>query len=285
VFELGGRFQNIGAESVNRGGSFSSFLTGVLAVIVATPCTAPFMAGAIGVALAGSALATIIIFLALGLGFALPFLLVAYIPGLLSRLPKPGAWMETFKQFLAFPMFAAAIWLAWVLSLQAGSTGILKLLLGALVLGFGIWAFRKSGAAAKTIGAVMLLAAIVLPLTISSPNSAAALKSNTWSPEAVMTARSEGRPVFVDFTAAWCITCKVNEGIALKTKKTAKLFERTDTEFLVADWTNKDDVIAAELKRFGRAGVPLYLVYKPGTTEPEILPQMLSYDILKEALE
>jgi len=100
-----------------------------------------------------------------------------------------------------------------------------------------------------------------------------------------MTARSEGRPVFVDFTAAWCITCKVNKFTVLKSKKTAKLFERTDTEFLVADWTNKDDVIAAELKRHGRAGVPLYLVYKPGSAEPEILPQMLSYDILKEALE
>ena len=129
-----------------------------------------------------------------------------------------------------------------------------------------------------------MIIAILLPVTTSALQDAD-LKPNSWSAEAVLTARSEGRPVFVDFTAAWCITCKVNEGIALKTKKTALLFERTDTEFLVADWTNKDDVIAAELKRFGRAGVPLYLVYKPGATEPEILPQVLSYDILKEALE
>ena len=285
VFELGGRFQNIGSESVSRAGPFSSFLTGVLAVIVATPCTAPFMAGAVGLALTGSAAVTLIIFLALGLGFALPFLLVAYIPGLLARLPKPGAWMDTFKQFLAFPMFGAAIWLAWVLTQQAGATGMLKLLSGGLALAFAIWLLRKRGAVAKTFGAVMAIIAILLPVTTSASNGAADLKPNTWSAEAVLTARSEGRPVFVDFTAAWCITCKVNEGIALKTKKTAKLFERTDTEFLVADWTNKDDVIAAELKRFGRAGVPLYLVYKPGAEEPEILPQVLSYDILKEALE
>ena len=285
VFDLGGRFQNIGSGRTSGSGAFSSFLTGVLAVIVATPCTAPFMAGAVGVALTGSALVTLIIFLALGFGFALPFLLVAYIPGLLARLPKPGVWMETFKQFLAFPMFAAAIWLAWVLSLQAGSTGILKLLLAGLALAFGIWALRKTGATTRTFGAVSIIIAILLPLSNASSDGAATLTSNAWSAEAVMAARMEDRPVFVDFTAAWCITCKVNEGIALKTKKTAKLFERTDTEFLVADWTNKDDVIAAELKRFGRAGVPLYLVYKPGESEPEILPQVLSYEILKEALE
>ena len=285
VFEIGGRFQNIGADSVNRGGPLSSFLTGVLAVIVATPCTAPFMAGAVGVALAGSAMMTLIIFLALGLGFALPFLLVAYIPGLLARLPKPGAWMEAFRQFLAFPMFAAAIWLAWVLSLQAGPTGILKLLLAGLALGFGIWVLRKSGILSKALGMIALLIAIVLPLSLSTAAGAETLESNAWSAQAVAAARAENRTIFVDFTAAWCVTCKVNEGLVLHTKKTAKLFERTDTVFLVADWTNKDDVIAAELKRFGRAGVPLYLAYKPGADEADILPQILTYEILKEALE
>ena len=285
VFEIGGRFQNIGANSVNRAGSLSSFFTGVLAVIVATPCTAPFMAGAVGLALTGSAGVTLAVFLALGLGFALPFLLIAYIPGLLSRLPKPGAWMETFKQFLAFPMFAAAIWLAWVLSLQAGSTGILKLLLAGLGLAFGIWALGKSGVLSKALGVIALLVAIWLPLSLTGSDKTASLKSNAWSAQAVAKARAQDRPVFVDFTAAWCVTCKVNESLALNTKKTAQLFERTDTEFLVADWTNKDDVIAAELKRFGRAGVPLYLVYKPGASEAVILPQVLTHDILKDALE
>jgi len=285
VFELGGRFQNIGANSVNKSGPLSSFLTGVLAVIVATPCTAPFMAGAVGLALTSSAVVTLTIFLALGFGFALPFLLVGYIPGLLSRLPKPGAWMETFKQFLAFPMFAAAIWLAWVLSLQAGSTGTLKLLIASLSLAFGVWILNRGKLIGKTIGGIAVLVAFLLPFSFASSDGAAELESKAWSAEAVATARAEGRPVFVDFTAAWCVTCKVNEGLVLNKAKTAKLFERTDTEFLIADWTNKDDVIAAELQRFGRAGVPLYLAYKPDAKEAEVLPQVLTYEILKDALE
>jgi thiol:disulfide interchange protein DsbD len=285
VFEIGGRFQNIGAKSASGDRSFASFLTGVLAVIVATPCTAPFMAGAVGLALAGSAAVTLMIFFALGLGFALPFLLIAYVPGLLSKLPKPGAWMETFKQVLAFPMFAAAIWLAWVLTLQSGPAGILKLLLSALALALGLWALRRAGGFAKIFGCIMIVVAVGLALTTSPADGSADLKFKPWSAQAVEAARAEGRPVFVDFTAAWCVTCKVNEALALKTKKTAKLFEDTDTEFLVADWTNKDDVSAAELQRHGRAGVPLYLVYKPGDAEPQILPQILTFEILREALE
>lgn len=285
VFDVGGRIQNIGSGRAGKSGPMSSFLTGVLAVIVATPCTAPFMAGAVGFALASSPLVTLTVFLALGLGFALPFLLVAYVPGILSRLPKPGAWMETFKQFLAFPMFAAAIWLAWVLSLQAGADGTLRLLLAGLSLAFAIWLFGKSGLLSKGLASLALLAALWLPFTLSASDGVQTLASKAWSAEAITTAQSENRPVFVDFTAAWCVTCKVNEAMVLNRKKTADLFERTNTQFLVADWTNKDDVIAAELKRFGRAGVPLYLVYTPGASEPEILPQILTYDILKEALE
>ncbi len=289
VFELGGRLQNVGSETVNRGGPFSSFLTGVLAVIVATPCTAPFMAGAVGYALTSSGIISLTVFLSLGLGFALPFLLLAYAPGLLARLPKPGPWMDTFKQFLAFPMFAAAIWLAWVLGLQAGATGVAKLLMGALMLAFALWLFRKGGTILKVFGVLALLAAVMLPVSAKTSYDASggddSLTSNTWSADAVKIAQAEGRPVFVDFTAAWCVTCKVNEGLVLKTRKSAALFARTDTEFLVADWTNKDDVIAAELERFGRAGVPLYLVYRVGASEPEILPQVLTYDILKDALE
>ncbi len=285
VYEIGGRLQNIGNDTVSKSGPFSSFLTGVLAVIVATPCTAPFMAGAVGYALASSAFITLAVFLALGLGFALPFLLVAYMPGLLARLPKPGTWMDTFKQFLAFPMFAAAIWLVWVLSLQAGAGGVLKLLLGGLALTFGIWLLRRKGNVAKLIGILALGLSIYLPVSVRAVDGEAVLSSQAWSADRVANLQAEGRPVFVDFTAAWCVTCKVNEGLVLNTRKTKALLERTDTAFLVADWTNKDDVIAAELKRFGRAGVPLYLVYTPDSADPEILPQILTYDILKEALE
>jgi thiol:disulfide interchange protein DsbD len=285
VFELSGRLQNMGAGSVNKSGPASSFLTGVLAVIVATPCTAPFMAGAVGLALASSAGVTLAVFLALGLGFALPFFLVGYLPGLLSKLPKPGAWMERFKQFLAFPMFAAAIWLAWVLSLQTGADGTLTLLIASLALSFGLWLIKTRKPLVKILGAIAILFACLLPFKLSASGETADLRSRAWSAQAVASARAEGRPVFVDFTAAWCVTCKVNESLVLKTRKTEKLFARTNTEFLIADWTNKDDVIAAELKRFGRAGVPLYLAYKPGAKEPEVLPQVLTHDILKNALE
>lgn len=285
VFELGGRFQNVGTNTVGRDGPFSSFLTGVLAVIVATPCTAPFMAGAVGYALASAAITTIFVFLALGLGFALPFLLVAYAPGLLSRLPRPGAWMETFKQFLAFPMFAAAIWLAWVLGLQAGASGVLKLLLGALALAFGVWALKRRGVLAKALGIVALITAVILPLSARTLDGATELKAESWSTVRIAELQSEGRNVFVDFTAAWCVTCKVNETLVLNTRKTKALFEATDTAFLVADWTNKDDVIAKELERFGRAGVPLYLVYTPESDSPEILPQVLTYKSLEDALK
>jgi len=286
VFEVSGRIQNIGANRVGGSGPLSSFLTGVLAVIVATPCAAPFMGTAIGFALLyGSPIDTILIMVALGLGFALPFLLVAYFPRLLARLPKPGAWMDSFKQFLAFPMFGAAAFFVWVLVQQTGATGLAKILMAALALSFAIWAFQKRGAVAKVFGVTALIIALILPLMVKTPDGTEKVMSNAWSAQAVASARAEGRPVFVDFTAAWCVTCKVNEGRVLNTKKTARLFERTDTEFLVADWTNKDDLIAAELKRFGRAGVPLYLVYKPGASDPQILPQILTYDILKDALE
>jgi len=251
------------------------------------------MAGAVGFALAGSTLTTLGVFLALGFGFALPFLLVAYIPNLLTRLPKPGPWMETFKQFLAFPMFAAAIWLAWVLTLQSGADGLLRLLSSGLLLTLGLWCLKRIRAEFKVFGIISILGAILflttslLSLQGSPPSSSSIteLKSNAWSAEAVASARAEGRPVFVDFTAAWCVTCKVNEITVLKTDRVAELFERTNTEFLVADWTRKDDIIAAELARFGRAGVPLYLIYNPGEETAEILPQILTYDILKTALE
>lgn len=286
VFELSGPIQNIGAGRVQGPGPMSSFFTGVLAVVVATPCSGPFMGTAIGFAiLNGTAVDTLLIMVALGLGFALPFLLVAYFPKLLSRLPKPGAWMDTFKQFLAFPMFGAAILFVWVLAQQSGTSGLARILTAALALSFAIWVWQKRGGVAKVSGVIAMVIALVLAVTVKTPDGTEKVVSSTWSTQAVATARAENRPVFVDFTAAWCVTCKFNEGLVLNTKKTAKLFDRTDTEFLVADWTNKDEVIAAELKRFGRAGVPLYLVYRPGAAEAEILPQVLTYDVLKEALE
>ncbi len=294
LFEIGTRVQGVGGGLASRGGLSGSFFTGVLAVVVATPCTAPFMAGAVGYALAQPALTTLIVFLSLGSGFALPFLLLGYIPGLLAKLPKPGPWMETFRQVLAFPMFAAAIWLVWVLILQAGANGAGLLLIAMLLAGFAIWLRRRGSAIFKGLALITALGALVLPLTLSTGAvggaagvTTASLKAEAWSPERVAELRAEGRPVFVDFTAAWCVTCKVNEQLVLKTERTQALFERTNTAFLIADWTNRDAKIAAELERYGRAGVPLYLAY-PNSHKDVIglvLPQNLSFSVLEDVLE
>ncbi len=295
AFEFGTGLQNAGADLTQKSGAAGSFFTGALAVVVATPCTAPMMAGAVGYALAAPAIVTLAVFMALAIGFALPFLLIAYVPALLARLPKPGPWMLRFKEILAFPMFAAAIWLVWVLSLQAGEDGVLLVLSAMLAVGLAIWLFKRSGAVTKVLGLASVLAAMALPVSITAnassasiTDAAAKLDAQTWSLARVDELVGQGRPVFVDFTAAWCVTCKVNEKTVLYKSKTQKLFEETDTAFLVADWTNKDDVIAAELAKYGRAGVPLYLVYSPdsqNSVNPAILPQVLTYNVVQKAID
>ncbi len=289
VFEIGTNLQNTGSGLVKAGddSALSSFMTGALAVIVATPCTAPFMAGAVGYALAQPAYVTLAVFMALAIGFALPFLLIAYIPGALSKLPKPGPWMIRFREILAFPMFAAAIWLVWVLSLQAGESGVLNILFAMLAFGFAVWLFKRSHVVSKLLGGVALILAVALPVTIT-PNAVTPsnLEYQAWSVEKVAELRAEGRAVFVDFTAAWCVTCKVNEKLVLEKEAVKQIFIDTDTAFLVADWTNKDDVIARELAKYGRSGVPLYLYFTPGqnSVSPVILPQVLTESVLREVL-
>ncbi len=289
VFEFGSGLQNTGQALTQKSGAAGSFFTGALAVIVATPCTAPMMAGAVGYALAAPAAVTLAVFMSLAIGFALPFLLIAYVPGVLSKLPKPGPWMARFKEALSFPMFAAAIWLVWVLNLQAGEDGLLVVLSAMLAVAIAIWCFKHGRLFGKAVGALAAIAALMMPLSLSAGAAAgdvvaAELKAEAWSPARVQQLQSEGRPIFVDFTAAWCVTCKVNEKLVLNTAKVQSLFEDTNTAFLVADWTNKDDVIAAELAKYGRAGVPLYLVYSNNSVSPAILPQTLSYNVIKAAI-
>ena len=289
AFEFGSGFQNTGQELTQKSGAAGSFFTGALAVIVATPCTAPMMAGAVGYALAAPAIVTLAVFMALAIGFALPFLLIAYVPGLLSKLPKPGPWMARFKEILAFPMFAAAIWLVWVLSLQAGEDGVLMALSAMLAVGLAIWFFKRKGTVGKVLGALSVLAAIAMPLSVAAVTSsgeiaAGKLEAEAWSAARVAELQAQGRPIFVDFTAAWCVTCKVNEKLVLNKANVQKLFEDTNTAFLVADWTNKDDIIAAELAKYGRAGVPLYLVYNNKSVSPAVLPQVLTYGVIKDAI-
>ncbi len=287
VFEIGTGLQSTGQSLTQNKGWAASFFTGVLAVIVATPCTAPFMAGAIGYALAAPAISTFAVFMALGIGFALPFLLIAYVPGLMQRLPKPGPWMVRFKEFLAFPMFGAAIWLVWVSSFQAGSHGVLVVLSSMLLLAFAIWLFKRKGNLSKFIGAIAVLCAVAMPLSLKSIHQEIEVKGIDWSPEKVSELRAEGQAVFVDFTAAWCVTCKYNEQLVLDTDEVKQAFIETNTAFVVADWTNQNDEIARELERYGRAGVPLYLLYPPGHNDvsADILPQILKKDMLIKRLE
>jgi len=286
VFAVGRSF-GAGQSLAGRGGHAGAFFTGALAVVLATPCTAPFMAAALGAALAMPAALAMGIFLALGLGMAAPYAMLALAPGAARRLPRPGAWMERLRQFLAFPMLGAAAWLVWVLAQGAGPDGVLWGLAGALVLSAGLWALglaQRAGAGrGATIGRAAAVAAVVVALALlprlsASPAVAADAASGTerWSPERVEALRAEGRPVFVNATAAWCITCQVNDRVALRTAAVQGDFAARGVAYLVADWTRGDPTIGALLREHGREGVPLYLYWSPGAAAPVVLPQLLT---------
>ncbi|HWL80597.1 MAG TPA: protein-disulfide reductase DsbD domain-containing protein [Roseomonas sp.] len=288
-----------GAGLAARGGHLGSFGTGALAVLVATPCTAPFMATAIGAGLAMPPAATLVIFAAMGLGMASPYALLAVAPGLAGLLPRPGTWMERLKEFLAFPMYGAALWLLWVLAQQVGPEGLAAALAGALAVGFAAWALgaaqrahtpggRRLGWAG---GALALLAALAtLPGLATAPTARAGAVAaaddgaEPWSAVRLAALRAEGRPVFVNLTAAWCITCKVNERMALDTEAVRAAFVRQGIAYLKGDWTDGNATLAAELRAHGRAGVPLYLVYPAGGGEPVMLPQILTEGIVLRAI-
>ena len=285
VFEIGGGVQNVGQSLTARSGDVGAFFTGALAVVAATPCTAPFMAAASGFALSQPAPIMLAVFLALALGFAAPLVALSFAPGLQRVIPKPGPWMDRVKQVLAFPMFGAAIWLAWVLTAQAGANGALALLSIAAALAFLLFVARW-GRAWLAAGAIVLVvvAAFTLPMAQLRGEAAASLGEEAWSPARVAELQVEGRPIFIDFTASWCVTCQVNKATSLTSARVIEAMRENDVAFLTADWTNRDDLIAAELARYGRAGVPLYLYFPAGASTPEILPQILTPDIVLEAL-
>jgi thiol:disulfide interchange protein DsbD len=303
VFEVGTSLQGAGSSLAGRRGLAGAFFTGALAVVVAAPCTAPFMAPALGWALTQAAPAALAVFLALGLGFALPFVAAAFAPGLLSRLPRPGPWMDALKKFLAFPMYGAAAWLVWVLTVQAGSEALARLFAAAVVLALAAWlvgvAQRRRAAGARPLapaatGAALLVVAAVAAVWPNYQSAAAAPAEasaegatpyEAYSPERLAALRAEGKPVFVNFTAAWCVTCQVNEKVALSRQAVADAFTDTGAVYLKADWTRKDAEIEAELARHGRAGVPLYLVYGAGGGAPKILPQVLTEGMIVRALQ
>ena len=275
-------------EAKSRGGAAGAFVTGVLAVAVAAPCTAPFMGPAIGFALTQGAPIAIGVFLALALGMAAPFVILAFAPRLLALMPRPGAWMEGLKKALAFPMYATAAWLAWVYAQSAGTGRLANLFAAAVLTGLAAWLYgagqraRISGRrAAPALAAAGL--AIMLALGVAFWPPAASLKPEPFSPDRLAELRAEHKPVFVDFTAAWCVTCQVNDRVALSGSEAADAFAAAGVVYLQADWTDRNATIEQTLAEHGRAGVPLYLMYPASGAEPEVLPQILTEGIVADA--
>ncbi|HEX6865919.1 MAG TPA: thioredoxin family protein, partial [Caulobacteraceae bacterium] len=299
LFEVGTSVQGVGGGLASRQGLIGAFFTGALTVVVAAPCTAPFMASAIGVALTQSEPRALAVFAALGFGLALPFTALSFAPSLFRKLPPPGPWMNFLRRLLAFPMYGATAWLVWVLTQQAGASGLARVLVAAIVVAFAAWLFglgqRRSDAAVRF--PLMLIALVgwaAALISVTAPPyarpqaaplvTAAAVPSQPWSASRVAQLQAEGRPVFVNFTAAWCITCQVNEQAALATPEAAEAFRSSGAAYLVADWTNRDADIAAALAEHDRAGVPLYLVYPAGGAAPKVLPQLLTSGMVAQAL-
>jgi thiol:disulfide interchange protein len=302
VFEVGGGLAGVG-DGLTQGDSYrASFFTGVLTTLVATPCTAPFMAFAVGAALTQPPVFALCIFAALGFGLALPYLLLSFAPWTRRALPKPGAWMDTLKQVFAFPIYASAAWLLWVLAQQTSSFGLGAALAGAILIALAAWAYQKSKSsaaggrvAALVTATLAVLLAILLPVRFadvavaaSSVSARGAQAADEWQPyDAAQVAKlnAAGRPLLVNFTASWCLTCLVNERNAFTDSAVQEVFRNKGVTLMKGDWTNRDPAITQALASFGRAGVPLYVVYnaKPGSTEPVILPQLLTPSAVQNA--
>lgn len=314
LFEVGvgltrlGRFDSAAHAPPTASRRFlANFGSGALAVLVATPCTAPFMASALGFTLSSTALESLAVFAAIGIGMALPYLLLGWFPAWLRWLPRPGRWMESLRQFLAFPMLATSAWLAWVLGQQAGIDAVFALAVAAVLLGLSGWLlgrfvqargwaqarFAALAAAATLVGAVWLALNYAADLSppaapLSADRPAGAVREvgawEAWTPQRVQQAIAEGRPVFVDFTAAWCVSCQANKKLVLDREAVVAQMASGNVLRLRADWTQRDPAITAELARHGRNGVPLYLLYSPSSRAPRVLPELLTVGFVTEAL-
>ncbi|MCR9268392.1 MAG: protein-disulfide reductase DsbD family protein [Hyphomonadaceae bacterium] len=351
LFELGTSVQSVGSGLAAKQGSAGAFFTGVLAAVVGAPCTGPFLGAALGAVMSQPAMNVMLVLLTMGLGMALPFLILSFSPGLQRFIPKPGAWMETLKQVFAFPMFLTAAWLLSVLGALAGYRMAAMVVAGAALIAFGIWALKSANQGAKAIllsviglaiiipvfglisatsfGEVMIalawlvglvvafiviarlgasgssqiakgLAALAIAAGLIWPLAqartalgsgaqteayAAKYQTEAWSPERVAELTAEGRAIFVDFTAEWCVTCQANKLQTLQTRPVVEAFEAGNVAFLVADFTNGDKTIAQELQKHNRAGVPMYLWYEAGSTTPQVLPELLSIDLVTGLVE
>ncbi|HHW78037.1 MAG TPA: thiol:disulfide interchange protein [Xanthomonadaceae bacterium] len=292
VFAVGAGLMGAGQALTAGSGLFNTFATGVLAAVVASPCTAPFMGTALGFAITRPAGEALAVFLALGVGFALPVVLLSLWPAQVRWLPKPGPWMKRFQQALAFPLYATAAWLLWVLSQQTDARAYGAALAGLVVVALAAWLYgqwQPRGWRLGLLGAALTVVLLLLLRPVAGPDGPAPTRADSerlaWSEARVRELTAAGRPVFVNFTAAWCITCQVNERVALATENTRRLFADRAVAYLVADWTRRDPVITRQLERHGRSGVPLYLWYAPARETPVVLPQLLTEGIVAQALE
>jgi thiol:disulfide interchange protein len=301
LFEVGLSVQKVGEVGGGRSGLTGSALTGALAIIVATPCSAPFMASAIGYALTQPPRVSLVIFIALALGFAAPFTLISFFPVLARILPAPGAWMVTLKHGLAFPMLGAVAWLIWVLERQAGSIALAAILACCILLSFAAWLYgmaqkrRMMGKRhwALHIATAVFLLLVVPPLAnlktssgpLDSAEASQAAAAVAWSPQNVDAIKGQGKPIFVDFTASWCITCQVNERTSLSTQAVKAAMARTNTIYMIADSTKYNPDVEQALSDFGRGGLPLYVVYPADGGKPVVLPQVLTPGIVITALD
>ncbi|WP_017167188.1 protein-disulfide reductase DsbD domain-containing protein [Xanthomonas phaseoli] len=290
VFTLGTNLGGIGQSLAARNGPLGDFFTGVLACVVASPCIAPFMGTALAYAFTAPALLAMLVFLVLGLGLALPFLLIGFVPSLARRLPTPGAWMETLKQVLAFPMYLTAIWLLWVLGKQRGVDALALMLVGATLLALGLWCLERSRWKSHRLGMGLATAMLVLALVpvvavtrLSLPAATAADGVVAFSPQLLDRLRADNRVVFVNMTADWCVTCKANEKNVLSSAEFRDALRRVDAVYMKGDWTNVDPAISTFLDQHQAVGVPLYVVYGPGAP-PAILPTVLTGAITEDAL-
>src|SRR5262249_10520460 len=271
-------------------------LSGVLAVVVASPCTAPFMGAALGYALTGARGITLGVFTALGLGMAAPYLLLAFFPHWRTRLPQPGPWMQRLKQLLAFPLYGTVLWLAWVLGAQLDNDAVLRLGLSLLLVAVALWAWQSQRADASRGWTLAALASAATAAVIAWPVVAAstpaeaprnvARDTGPWqasAPARLAQLVADGRPVFIDFTAAWCVTCQVNKRLVLNSREVQDAFVRSNVALLRADWTRRDPAIGQALAALGRSGIPAYVLYRPGR-EPLLLPEVLQQSTIQNAL-
>lgn len=292
LFEVGLSATAVGGKLQMQQGYGGSFFTGILATLVATPCSAPFLAPALGAALALPALESILVFTAIALGLSAPYLLLSIFPAAVKMLPRPGAWMETFKQLMAFPLYATVGWLLWVLAGQTkdNDNALLLIVFGLVLVAMAAWVYgRWPKPTARVIAALLLAAGVWLgwPKPAGATTVTASgytLKWETWSPAAVETARAAGRTIYVDFTARWCATCQTNKATVFSSSDVLTALGDRNVLLLKADWTSRDSAITDELARWGRSAVPFNLIYAPGRAEPVILPELLTPGIVIEAL-